>query len=200
MDHLHMYEHGTPGLLITFCGLDGCGKTTMIRRLTAFLQHAGIEPLLTKQPTNAVRQSEIFRTYMDSPEHAQYEYRSLSLLAASDRVQHANKLILPALRQKKIVISDRYFYSCVANLRARGYEKDRWINEISAYIPKPDIAFFLDTPVSAAVARVRRRPEEKIAISIYRCNINCTANTEHCARKQKASCCQRWNRKTTHSI
>lgn len=94
-----MYEHGTPGLLITFCGLDGCGKTTMIRRLTAFLQHAGIEPLLTKQPTNAVRQSEIFRTYMDSPEHAQYEYRSLSLLAASDRVQHANKLILPALRQ-----------------------------------------------------------------------------------------------------
>lgn len=172
----------------------------MIRRLTAFLQHAGIEPLLTKQPTNAVRQSEIFRTYMDSPEHAQYEYRSLSLLAASDRVQHANKLILPALRQKKIVISDRYFYSCVANLRARGYEKDRWINEISAYIPKPDIAFFLDTPVSAAVARVRRRPEEKIAISIYRCNINCTANTEHCARKQKASCCQRWNRKTTHSI
>lgn len=161
MDHLHMYEHGTPGLLITFCGLDGCGKTTMIRRLTAFLQHAGIEPLLTKQPTNAVRQSEIFRTYMDSPEHAQYEYRGLSLLAASDRVQHANKLILPALRQKKIVISDRYFYSCVANLRARGYEKDRWINEISAYIPKPDIAFFLDTPVSAAVARVRRRPEEK---------------------------------------
>ena len=161
MDHLHMYEHGTPGLLITFCGLDGCGKTTMIRRLTAFLQHAGIEPLLTKQPTNAVRQSEIFRTYMDSPEHAQYEYRSLSLLAASDRVQHANKLILPALRQKKIVISDRYFYSCLANLRARGYEQDRWIYEISASIPKPDLAFFLDVDVDTAIRRVRSRASER---------------------------------------
>ena len=161
MDHLHMYEHGTPGLLITFCGLDGCGKTTMIRRLTAFLQHAGIEPLLTKQPTNAVRQSEIFRTYMDSPEHAQYEYRSLSLLAASDRVQHANKLILPALRQKKIVISDRYFYSCLANLRARGYEQDRWIYEIAESVIRPDIAFFFDLPVEEAISRVRSRAAEK---------------------------------------
>lgn len=161
MEQLHMYKHSEKGLLITFCGLDGCGKTTMIRRLRDFLNNGGITPVLTKQPTNAVRQSEIFRTYMDSPEHDAFDYRSLSLLAASDRIQHANKVILPELKKGKIVISDRYFYSCVANLRARGYTEDCWIQEISGFIPLPDIAFFIDVPVSVAVSRVRNRPAEK---------------------------------------
>lgn len=161
MEQLHMYEHGEKGFLITFCGLDGCGKTTMIRRLCEYLNNGEISPILTKQPTNAVRQSEIFRTYMDSPQHDAFDYRSLSLLAASDRIQHSNKVILPELKKGKIVISDRYFYSCIANLRARGYTKDRWIQEISAFIPMPDIAFFIDVPVSVAVSRVRNRPAEK---------------------------------------
>ena len=156
-----MYNHGEKGLLITFCGLDGCGKTTMIRRLHEYLHSGGISPILTKQPTNAVRQSEISRTYMDSPDHDAFDYRSLSLLAASDRIQHCNKVIVPELKKGKIVISDRYFYSCIANLRARGYTEDSWIQEISGFIPMPDIAFFMDVPVSVAVSRVRSRPAEK---------------------------------------
>ena len=62
-----MRKNTTPGFLITFCGLDGCGKTTMIKRLIADLEKEH-EIFVTKQPTNAVRNSEIFRTYMDSPE------------------------------------------------------------------------------------------------------------------------------------
>ena len=161
MDQLHMYKHNRRGLLITFCGLDGCGKTTMIRKLENFLKTNSITPVITKQPTRYVRESEIFRKYMDSPEHDEFDYRSLSLLAASDRIQHSNKVILPELEKGKIVISDRYFYSCIANLRARGYTEDKWIHEISEYIPKPDVAFFIDVPVSVAISRVRRRPEER---------------------------------------
>jgi len=55
----------------------------------------------------------------------------------------------------------RYLYSCLANLIARGYEKDRWIYEIAESIIMPDIAFFLDVPVETAVKRVRERPNEK---------------------------------------
>ncbi len=157
---LRMKEHTSPGLLITFCGLDGCGKTTMLRKLMVDLEQE-YPVFFTKQPTNAVRNSEIFRTYMDSPDHSAYDYRSLSLLAASDRLQHVNKVILPEMERGKIVISDRYFYSCLANLRARGYESDLWIYEISESIIKPDIAFFFDASVETAVARVRSRPEEK---------------------------------------
>ena len=98
---------------------------------------------------------------MDCPKHDSFDYRSLSLLAASDRLQHVNKTIEPEMKQSKIVLSDRYFYSCLANLRARGFEEDAWIYEIAESVIKPDIAFFFDVPVEEAVARVRRRPEEK---------------------------------------
>ena len=160
MVRLNMRSNQTSGLLITFCGLDGCGKTTMIRRLVADFKKES-DVFLTKQPTTAVRESEIFRTYMDCPNHDAFDYRSLSLLAASDRLQHVNKVIEPAMQTGKTVLSDRYFYSCLANLRARGFTQDRWIYEIAESGGKPDVAFFFDVPVEVAVARVRKRPNEK---------------------------------------
>ena len=160
MKRLNMRKNETPGFLVTFCGLDGCGKTTMMKRLIADLEKEH-DVFVTKQPTNAVRNSEIFRTYMDCPNHDAFDYRSLSLLAASDRLQHVNKVIEPEMKQSKIVLSDRYFYSCLSNLRARGFEDDEWIYEIAESVIKPDIAFFFDVSVEEAVARVHRRPEEK---------------------------------------
>ena len=141
--------------------MDGCGKTTLINRLTACLEELDIAPKLTKQPTPYVRESAIFRTYMDNPNHDEYDYRALSLLCASDRVQHCNRQILPWLTEGETVISDRYFYSCLANLRARGYEKDTWIYEVARSIPRPDVAFFIDVDVETAVARVRSRASER---------------------------------------
>lgn len=160
MKKLNMRKNETDGLLITVCGLDGCGKTTMMRRLIEDLEK-DFTVFVTKQPTDFVRKSKIFRTYMDSPNHDAFDYRSLSLLAASDRLQHVSKVIEPELQKGNIVISDRYFYSCLANLRARGFEKDGWIYEIAESVIEPDIAFFFDVPVETAVARVRKRPDEK---------------------------------------
>lgn len=161
MMKINMTKHTHPGMLITFCGLDGCGKTTLINHLVVYLQNQGIDPVLTKQPTPFVRQSAIFRTYMDEPNHDAYSYRSLSLLAASDRIQHVHSVIEPALKAGKVVISDRYFYSCLANLRARGYIEDQWIYEIAEAMLKPDLALFIDAPVEVAVSRVRARENER---------------------------------------
>ena len=160
MKTLNMKPNSTKGFLFTFCGLDGCGKTTMLTRLKSDLEKEhGV--FLTKQPTNAVRTSDIFRAYMDCPDHDAYDYRSLSLLAASDRLQHGSRVIEPRLNKGDIVISDRYFYSCLANLRARGFENDDWIYEIAGAVIKPDAAFFFDVPVETAVKRVRSRAAEK---------------------------------------
>lgn len=158
---LQMKPHNSDGLLITFCGLDGCGKTTLINKLKDYIEQLNIQVCLTKQPTPFVRKSVIFRNYMDSENHDDYDYRAVSLMAASDRIQHSNKVILPEIQKGKVVISDRYFYSCLANLQARGYEKDQWIYEIAKDIPRPDISFFLDVDVETAVWRVRQRAEEK---------------------------------------
>ena len=163
MKALNMRQNEKKGWLITFCGLDGCGKTTMINRLTADLEN-DYAVFLTKQPTDFVRKSDIFRTYMDCPDHDAYDYRSLSLLAASDRLQHVNKVIGPALEEGKIVLSDRYFYSCLANLRARGFQRDKWIYEIAESVTKPDAAFFFDVPVGGKARQEPRGREE----SVYR--------------------------------
>lgn len=160
MKPLNMRPNETSGYLFSFCGLDGCGKTTMLTRLEKELGEK-FPTFMTKQPTNAVRESDIFRTYMDNPDHDAYDYRSLSLLAASDRLQHVNKVVEPQMARGKVVISDRYFYSCLANLRARGFENDKWIYEIAKSVVKPDVAFFFDVPVETAVKRVRSRIEEK---------------------------------------
>lgn len=161
MSRLNMRKNEAPGVLITFCGLDGCGKTTMLQKLRNELEGRGEKMLLTKQPSDFVRRSDIFRTYMDCSDHSAYDYRSLSLLAASDRVQHVSHVVAPVLEKGQIVLSDRYFYSCLANLQARGFEKDRWIYEIAESVIEPDIAFFLDAPVETAISRVRSRPSEK---------------------------------------
>ena len=158
---LNMEQNQYKGKLITFCGLDGCGKTTLIDELREYLLEKGKTVFLTKQPTDFVRNTVIFRNFMDEPDNSKYNYRSLSLLCASDRVQHSSEVIAPKLEEGYVVISDRYFYSCLANLHARGYENDKWIYEISKYIVCPDIAFFLDVPVSTAVARVRSRKAER---------------------------------------
>lgn len=160
MYRLKMTPNTANGLLITFCGLDGCGKTTTIRHLQKVLEKEH-SVFLTKQPTDAVRTSPIFRAYMDTPDHSAYDYRCLSLLAAGDRLQHVNSIIRPALESGKVVLSDRYFYSCLANLHARGFVRDKWIHEIVHPILRPDLAFFFDLPVETAIARVRSRPAER---------------------------------------
>ena len=181
MKRLNMKPHGQPGILITMCGLDGCGKTTMLTKLLEYFSKR--ELFVTKQPTDFVRKSDIFRTYMDSPDHSMYDYRSLSLMAASDRLQHVHKTIYPNLKQGKVVISDRYFYSCLANLRARGYTSDKWIYEISKSVFKPDFAFFFDVPVDIAICRVRQRPSERNRYIDY--------NLEQSLRKEYIEICKK---------
>ena len=150
------------GIFISVCGFDGAGKTTLINRLVRELAMLGQDVVLTKQPTDEIRRSELFRAFVHSANGAeQFEYRSLSLLTVSDRVQHSMRVILPQLRLGKVVISDRYFFSAIANLRARGYRHDRWIYEIASYLPAPDLPCFLEPGFDLAVERVMGRNAEK---------------------------------------
>lgn len=158
---LKMKRHDATGKLITFCGLDGCGKSSLINLLLDYLKSHNHNYLLTKQPTESFRKNKIFRNFQDSDNHDGYDYRGMSLLAVADRFQHSCNIIVPNLLNGNVVVSDRYFYSCFANLKARGYGADLWIYEMASHVIEPDIAFFLDVPVKVAIDRVRSRPEEK---------------------------------------
>ena len=118
------------GKLITFCGLDGAGKTSMINLCRDYFTEKGVDVVLTRQPTTEFRQRKDFRTFVDCGDFSPYDFKALSLAAMADRLQHVNKFIVPLINEGKTVICDRYFFSCIVNHRAMGYVDDAWLYAI----------------------------------------------------------------------
>ena len=158
---LEFKNHIYPGKLITFCGIDGSGKTTMIGLLEKYLISKGYKCVLVKQPSEEIRHNALFRASIDLPYSENIDYRALSMLCAADKLQHSTKTIEPMLKDGYIVISDRYIYSSLANLSAYGFQQESWFYEIVKHIVKPDVAFFLSVPTGTAIKRVRERTHEK---------------------------------------
>lgn len=149
------------GRLITFCGLDGSGKTTMINLLEKYLLSKSYKCVIVKQPSADIRNNPLFRASVDQPYSDKINYRAVSMLCVADKLQHSTKVIEPLMKDGCIVISDRYFYSSLANLEAYGFQNEKWIYEISEQIVKPDAAFFLRVNPQTAIERVRKRENER---------------------------------------
>lgn len=156
--HIEMGKHDFPGLLLAFCGTDGVGKTTQIELVADHIQKAGRKILLTKQPTQESRDLPLFKRYLFHPEERKnIDYRALLCLMASDRLQHIHEVILPALADNQVVITDRYVFTMLATMWARGYENEQWVYDLCRYIPRPDATFLLDVPLELAIERIRAR-------------------------------------------
>lgn len=109
--------------LIAFEGIDGSGKSTQIRRLNEYLCAKGYRTCLTAEPTNGVYGREIRNA---NPRLDPITERKLFL---QDRKEHLSTLILPALAQQKIVLTDRYFYSSIAY---QGTRRDAFAEALTA--------------------------------------------------------------------
>jgi dTMP kinase len=92
--------------------------------------------------------------------HEDIDYRAVQLLTMSDRIQHGTEEIIPALKAGKTVICDRYVYTSLANMLARGYEKEEWFFKAAQNLIKPDITFLAYAPPELAIRRIKDRPEE----------------------------------------
>lgn len=160
---LHLRKNEYKGKLLVFEGTDGAGKTTLISMTRQYLiaQYGEDNVLLEKQPTDLSRKTRLFQKMMYSEHKENIDYRAVQLLTLSDRVQHNHEVIVPALRAGKIVICDRYIYTSVANMLARGYTHEKWFFEASRGIVKPDIAFLAYVTPEKAIERIRTRPTEK---------------------------------------
>ena len=146
---------GRSNKLVVFCGLDGSGKTTQLRMLAERLEHVGIEPLRTKQPTDDYRQLAEVRAFLSAGGDL-HAARSLARLAAEDRRRHLAEVIEPALAAGRWVLCDRYLYSSIAYFRQRGIDRDT-IVQLNGAVRRPDHAFLLDVPVPELVRRITAR-------------------------------------------
>src|SRR5260221_9390299 len=106
-------EMAKRGLFITFEGMDGCGKTTQMRRLGKRLRGAGHTVLETVEPGGAAIGLQIRSILLHSANRELSPTTELLLYFAA-RAQNVDQLILPALGQGRIVLSDRFTDSSLA--------------------------------------------------------------------------------------
>lgn len=135
------------GRFIVLEGLDGAGKTSIANMLVEFLKEKGYEPLYTYEPydTLYVKALKSYNNFRDAYLDA--------LTYAVDRLVHVKQVIFPGLKEGKIVISDRYYYSSVAYQSAQGAPRE-WVLEINKFTPEPDLAIYLDvTPITGLKRR-----------------------------------------------
>lgn len=152
-------ESGVGALFITFEGIEGCGKTTQVKRLDKRLSDHRIPFVVTLEPGGTELGKRIRKLLLDSNNNTIFPLTELILYIA-DRAQHVEEVIKPALEMDKWVICDRFFDATVAYQgAARGQDMEliRILNEKAAQGIKPDITFLLDCPVEMGLDRARRR-------------------------------------------
>src|SRR5580765_8529524 len=101
------------GLFITMEGMDGCGKSTQLRRLASALRDRGIEALVTREPGGTPLGEGVRDLLSSEASTTAVPVAELFLIVAA-RAQHVHELVAPALEAGKIVISDRYTDSTIA--------------------------------------------------------------------------------------
>ena len=163
MNKVELTPNTYKGKLIVFEGTDGAGKTTLINLTYKYLKekYPKKEIILLKQPTDNTRNTYIFQKMMFNENHDDINYRAVQLLTLSDRIQHNHEVIIPALKEGKIIICDRYIYTSIANMKARNYRNENWFYLASKEIIKPDISFLAFVEPEIAISRIKEREEEK---------------------------------------
>lgn len=146
------------GMLITFEGAEGSGKSTQIELLRQFLTSKGLNVLLVREP-GGVRISERIREILLDSGNKEMGSECETLLYMAARAQLVAEVIEPALSSGKIVLCDRYLDSTVAYQGfGNGVDIDQ-IRAIGLFATKtiqPDLTFVFDIEARKGLARIRR--------------------------------------------
>jgi len=150
------------GKFITFEGIDGSGKSTQLRLLAEKLRARGVDVVTTCQPGGTPLGRRLREAFLETEENV--APMAELLLFAADRAQHVEFLIKPALRENRVVISDRYADATFAYQGAgRGFPEDT-VNqaiELATGGLIPDLTLFFDISIDTAVGRMRARDQRQ---------------------------------------
>jgi thymidylate kinase len=147
------------GIFITFEGMDGCGKTTQMRRLARRLKREGRSVLQTAEPGGTEIGSQIRGILLDSKNRELSPTAELLLYFAA-RAQNVDQWIVPALSQGTIVLSDRFTDSSLVYQgcgRGLGAETVLALDRIACRGLKPDLTLLIDVDLATSLARAQAR-------------------------------------------
>lgn len=160
------------GLYIALEGIDGSGKTTQAEKLTEYFKKSGRKVVCTREPRkegiigDIVHQVLLGKIKMPS--------KALQYLFSTDRVIHQEELIIPSLKEGKVVITDRCFWSAIVYGILDRMEESKYNYKIGDLLLisqsilsmyhqfiVPDFTFYLKISLSTATARISNQEKAK---------------------------------------
>ena len=147
------------GLLITFEGGEGTGKSTQSKLLYDYLNSKTTDVILTREP-GGCKESENIRNLLVKGNINKWDPITESLLHNAARREHIKNIIKPALLKNKIVICDRYIDSTMAYQGIGQGVNSNFLNILSKEITEnivANITFIFDIDPDISLKRAKKR-------------------------------------------
>ena len=149
-------------LFVTFEGIEGCGKSTQVKRLAKRLADAGREITSLREPGGTPIGEAIREVVKHPPGDAPISPDAELLLMNASRAQLVQQAIRPALARGAVVLCDRFYDSSLA-YQGYGRELDlakvRQAIDLAVGETKPNLTLLLDIPLAVSQARVGGRQQ-----------------------------------------
>jgi len=153
-----------PGYFIVLEGIDGSGSTTQAQRLVQHFTERGKVARFTCEPSvghvGKLLRAAIERRLQDEGGSHRFDWATMALLFAADRLDHLATEVVPALDRGEIVVCDRYTLSSLVyqSLTApQGQAVLPWIAALNERAILPDACIVLQVPAAEAAKRRHSR-------------------------------------------
>ncbi|WP_017185071.1 dTMP kinase [Alkalibacillus haloalkaliphilus] len=144
------------GLFITFEGVEGAGKSTVIQYISNQLSAEGFEVVTTREP-GGIEIAEKIREIILNKDHTAMDSRTEALLYAAARRQHLVERVMPALKRGQVVLCDRFVDSSLAYqgyARGLGMEEVYQVNEFAIEDCMPDLTILFELDPQVGLDRI----------------------------------------------
>ncbi|MCY6370268.1 dTMP kinase [Clostridium ganghwense] len=152
------------GVFITLEGPDGSGKSTIIKLVEGYLSEKGIDYISTREP-GGINIAEQIRNVILDKSNTAMDGRCEALLYAASRRQHLAERVIPALKEGKVVICDRFVDSSLAYqgyARGLGIDEVMQINEFAIEGYMPDFTLYLDVEPEVGLERIAKNKDREV--------------------------------------
>lgn len=152
------------GYFFSFEGPEGAGKTTIISMLESFLREKGWDVVATREP-GGIDIAEKIRDIILNPSHQTMDARTEALLYAAARRQHLVEKVIPALKDGKIVLCDRFIDSSLAYqgfARGLGIDEVLSINQFAIDGYFPTLTLYFDVDPKIGLERIYRNRKREV--------------------------------------
>ena len=151
-------------MFITLEGPEGSGKTSAAKKIVSELERLGYQVLFTREPGGTPIAEQIRNVILDKA-NTKLDARAEALLYAASRRQHLVEKVLPALKEGKIVICDRYIDSSLAyqgGARGLGIDEVLNINLFATENKFPDLTLLFDLDPEIGLERINLNKSREV--------------------------------------